>query len=220
MTALYRFSCASGSVRVSVSRIDELLLHVVFKRLFRDCYPKEPIKTIAEAEIIQDKSALLMRIFFWAPNDKPKEVPTGPLRRETRDVLEEINRDRDPLFNRYTVACKMTIEQNGQPLEIASSGSGTLSGISLGGSADYTYSIYSNIGECTSDKLILAGPSMGRLFDSVDLRSQSSLMTDNMGTIKIKKKRVSTTLQDELARLLAFVDLCQSETIEISLQPS
>jgi hypothetical protein len=205
---------------VSVSRIGEFLLRVVFKRLYPDCYPKEPLRTLADAEAIQKRLPLLMKIFFGAAGDKPRAMPSSTLMRDTQAMLDELKSDCNLLFCRYTLSCKMTLERDGHRLEMDSSGSGDLSGISIKGDADHTYSIYANVGECVLDKVAMVGSLRGRVVDSLDLRSRSSLVTDNMGTIKIKRRKVSTALPEELARLVVFVSACHSETVEISVNPS
>jgi hypothetical protein len=63
-----------------------MLLHVVFKRLYPDCCPKDPIKTIAEAEAIQKKSALLMGIFLWAPSGDDNKGGHSALEETMRSI--------------------------------------------------------------------------------------------------------------------------------------
>ena len=102
MSQSFSLDCGASSLQVAFSRIDLAILHAILKQLYPSLYPLEPIKSVAEAEAIRDRACLIMRIVFWANDEKPRVVPRSDFLGEIQGALEKLETERDALVCRYT----------------------------------------------------------------------------------------------------------------------
>jgi hypothetical protein len=96
------------------------------------------------------------------------------------------------------------------------SGSGMISGIQIGGDGFY-YSIEGGLGRCLLKKQGRRPDGWGYDLEVRDIRDMTSIQTDNMGTIKISRKKKISHLKDSLIKLREFLSMHSDETVSKTL---
>jgi hypothetical protein len=96
------------------------------------------------------------------------------------------------------------------------SGSGEMSGFQIGGDG-FSYSIEGGLGKCVLKKQGRRPDGWGFDVEVRDVRDLELIKTDDMGTIKIRKKKKATRLKNALAQLKEFLSRHSDETITKTL---
>jgi len=91
-------------------------------------------------------------------------------------------------------------------------GSGMIGGIQIGGDGFY-YCIEGGLGKCLLKKQGRRPDGWGFDAEIRDIRDVETIQTDNMGTIKIYKKKKRTRVKDVLLQLKEFLSTNSDETV-------
>jgi hypothetical protein len=92
------------------------------------------------------------------------------------------------------------------------SGSGRTCGIRLGGDG-YYYAIEGGLGRCVLIKSEIGPDGRGRHIGERDIRNVKSIQTDNLGEIRIYRKRKATRLRSLLEQLREFLSRTTEKTV-------
>jgi hypothetical protein len=216
MPTSYRLSCGAAMPPFTLTSIDERILRVVLAHAFPE--PPAPERFgVAEIEAYREKVILLRRIFFWANSDKPRMVPRDKLLEETTVALRELDRDSNHVMYLYSTTASFVFKrnENDEGIPIQGSGTGSIGGIRIGGDQSCSYMLHADIGICDLKKLETDELGRGHFTSTVDLRSEKTLATDNMGEITIKRRKIKSDLPNHLRHMAQFLSAAQGEEIEI-----
>jgi len=121
-------------------------------------------------------------------------------------LLGSLGNERDLLPYTYLLEEKINTMKG----EINSSGTGCISGLKIEGEL---YSIESGLDNCVLSKKKCGKDKRWYFCEPKDVRHLKEIKTDNLGVIKIIKKRKATSLQKMLKQLLEFLSNAESPTV-------
>lgn len=150
---------------------------------------------------------VIQSVFLWAHANRPRSIPGEILAQAVREVLDAIEAEGEKLSYVYGFVVKEG--------PMASSGSGGISGIRMPGDSDAYYSLWAGIGELRLKRMLVSGDGTGQDVEVRDCRERKSLVTENMGVIQIKRRKVKLSLPDRFAELHS--DLLHAGPVELQL---
>ena len=71
---------------------------------------------------------------------------------------------------------------------------------------------------CALEQVGLSGEGRGRVDDVIDIRGQKSLSTDNMGEIKITRRRIKSDVLKSLQELSGLLSSADADEIAVAVQ--
>ncbi len=151
--------------------------------------------------------------FIWIVNTPPGDVVTHArdyVLSVTKEFLELVENDLPLLQYHYT--CEINIpgcEHLGP-----SRGSGMVGGIRIDGSL---YSLSNGMGECHLDLIHLRPDGTGERVRKIDIRDRKRIQTDNIGVIKIFRRKKKLTWPEVLPPLIKFLKRLPDDEILIQV---
>jgi hypothetical protein len=124
-----------------------------------------------------------------------------------RHLQEIVQQERDLIPFRYSTEERLPELDN-----LVTKGSGTATGLVIDGK---DYSITAGTGECYLEGYVPTGDGRWRKGERIDVRDKKRIATDNMGVVKISRKKVPFTLPAELARLIDYLDRVNDRQVKI-----
>lgn len=137
-----------------------------------------------------------------------KVVAKSQVRQSVDRLIQAIEKDTDALPFSYGLRLFGDIEDE--------SYGGTVGGIRFPNDPAF-YHIKAGVGKLDLVKYIVDENGKGRAVETIDIREEDSFQSENMGEIKILRKRKPTKLVQNLRELRTFLDETPSDNIEILL---
>jgi hypothetical protein len=138
---------------------------------------------------------------------EPRSISRARVLRALEALLERLDRDADSLPFVY----KYKFEEG--PLKDDRPGTGMAGSFHINGESRYFYSIDSGLGFCQLLKSEIGPDGRGHDVERIDVRSRTSILTDNMGEIRIYKSKKKSGLERHLRELRAFLQKLEVDTL-------
>lgn len=157
-------------------------------------------------QILSDssKDAESIRIAFGTGTTPESEtVDRKVFVRSLKNVLKLFQNDLDKLPYSYTFLCEDDDDHR-------SAGTG-IGGIMIN---DKIYHLTGGVGKCDLQEIGLNPDGTGRVINSTDVRGQTALQTDNMGKIRILKRKKNTQFEKHLSDLISIAENSSCISVE------
>jgi hypothetical protein len=150
---------------------------------------------------------IIQRVFLMSHRNRAKSIARSELIRAIQEVLEALDAEGDKLSCMYG----FTVKEG----PLTSSGSGGVSGIRMPGDTTGHYALWAGVGKCRLDRHEIDEAGSGYFTETRDCRSLSSLLTENCGEIKIKRRKIELSLPALLRELHSR--LLEQDCLEVPL---
>jgi hypothetical protein len=177
---------------VPLSSIDRRLLSLLERKV--------PPKTVT----------VIHSVFTSSHRSRARSIARASLLGAIRDILDSLQKDGDRLSYMYSFS-----EDTGP---FRSSGSGAHSGIRMPGDASCFYTLKAGVGRCDLEREGVDEAGRGYVTDVIDCRDKSRLLTENMGEIKIKKRKIHLALPGLLRELESKLTELDCDEISLSYE--
>jgi hypothetical protein len=136
-------------------------------------------------------------VFLQPDSIRARSIGRLDLLRAVDDSLGVVDQDGDKLFHTYAFSCRIG--------DLASSGSGAVSGIQIVGDDSGEYMLRGGVGVLELRKLAIDDSGCAVRKATIDCRDRSTIDTCNMGQIKIKRRRIKSSLSPVLGALRSWL---------------
>jgi hypothetical protein len=119
----------------------------------------------------------------------------------------------------YSSRRSVPVSVDGQVVPFAFGGSGGMvAGIRLGRDENHSFTLRCDLGVCSLEKVSLVGETRGRVQEVIDIRGQKTLMSDNMGEIKLGRRRIKAELLQHLRELVSLLSTSDADLVAIEFE--
>jgi hypothetical protein len=139
----------------------------------------------------------------------PVEVERETLISHVKELLGRIRADWSVLPYHYTFECRISGRD-----DLLTRGGGGASGFRIDGEI---HSIQGGACQCYLEHLRVGPDGKGHVVARIDVRDRATVETDDWGPIRIFRRKLKTTIPEQLEGLLSFLRGAQDGTIRIQL---
>jgi hypothetical protein len=187
-----KFSCQANAFSITLSVVEWRIFAIALQRA-----------------IPQDGNSV-QQVFLWPDSLKPKLVERDVLLSELRVVQDELDKDYDRLTAIYAGT---RYDNDGN---VHSSGVGAFGGLRLRRKGDSVYLLQFGIGECYLEEQGPLAQNEARLPAVIDCRDETIIESENLGIIKIRRRRINTKLSSTVHQLIDFLSGMHCKLVSIN----
>lgn len=149
---------------------------------------------------------------FWRAIWHGRLAPHSVVKEDFLDAaqshLVELRQQWTVLPYRYSFECRMPVRDE----IIVTRGSGGVHGIPIGGRI---HTMWGGAGKCYLEEWEAGADGLNHVVRVIDVRGRKRLETDTWGTIKISRRRLDTTLPEQLDSLVRFLGQISEAEVEV-----
>lgn len=149
--------------------------------------------SLLEQKIPAEDLRVVQSVFTSSYKSRARSIAHADLLRAVGAVLDSVQEEGARLSYVYSISADAG--------QFRVSGPGGISGIRMPGDSSCYYFLRTGVGKCDLERHGVNEAGRGYLIDVIDCRDKSRLLTENMGEIKIKKRKIQLTLPELLREL-------------------